>query len=57
MEIDSKKGLNNEQVKQRQQEGKVNYDTTVPTKSIKKILFDNFFTLFNLINLILINAH
>lgn len=53
MEIDSKKGLNNEQVKQRQQEGKVNYDTTVPTKSIKKILFDNFFTLFNLINLIL----
>ncbi len=53
MEIDSKKGLSYEQVKQRQEEGKVNYDTTVPTKSIQKILFDNFFTLFNFINLIL----
>lgn len=53
METDSKKGLSYEQVKQRQQEGKVNYDTTVPTKSIKKILMDNFFTLFNLINLVL----
>lgn len=47
------KGLTNEQVKQRQEANKVNYDTTVPTKSIKKILYDNFFTLFNIINLIL----
>lgn len=53
MKTDSKKGLSYEQVKQRQEEGKINYDTTVPTKSIQKILYDNFFTLFNLINLIL----
>lgn len=52
MEIDIQKGLTDEQVKQRQEEGKVNYDTSVPTKSIKKILQDNFFTLFNGINLI-----
>lgn len=53
MKTDSKKGLSYEQVKQRQTEGKINYDTTLPTKSIKKILYDNFFTLFNVINLIL----
>lgn len=53
MKTDSKKGLSYEQVKQRQAEGKINYDTTLPTKSIKKILYDNFFTLFNVINLIL----
>ena len=53
MEINIQKGLTDEQVKQRQKEGKVNYDTNVPTKSIKKILSDNFFTLFNIINLIL----
>lgn len=46
-------GLTEEQVKQKQDAGQVNYDTNVPTKSIKKILYDNFFTLFNLINLIL----
>lgn len=51
--IDSKKGLTKEQVKERQEKGLVNYDTTVPTKSIQKILQDNFFTLFNLLNLIL----
>ena len=52
-EINIKNGLTDEQIKQRQKVGKVNYDTTVPTKSIKKILYDNFFTLFNFINLIL----
>ncbi len=46
-------GLTTEEVKQRQETGQVNYDTSVPTKSIKKILYDNFFTLFNFINLIL----
>ncbi len=51
--IDIKIGLTEEQVKHRQENGEVNYDTTVPTKSIKKILFDNFFTLFNLLNLLL----
>lgn len=47
------KGLTSQEVKQRQDANKVNYDTTVPTKSIKKILYDNFFTLFNMINLLL----
>lgn len=46
-------GLTTEEVRKRQKDGKVNYDTSVPTKSIKRILYDNFFTLFNLINLIL----
>ncbi len=53
MEENIQKGLSYEEVKKRQEEGKVNYDTSVPTKSIKKIIYDNFFTLFNLINLIL----
>ena len=51
--IHKQKGLTQEQVKQRQEQGKVNYDTTVPTKSIRKILYDNFFTLFNCLNLFL----
>lgn len=51
--LDSKIGLTDEQVKQRQEKGLVNYDTTMPTKSIKKILYDNFFTLFNFLNLFL----
>lgn len=47
------KGLTSSQVREREEKGQVNYNTEVPTKSIKKILYDNFFTLFNLINLIL----
>lgn len=46
-------GLTEEEVKQRQEACQVNYDTTVPTKSIKRIICDNFFTLFNFINLFL----
>ena len=46
-------GLTNKQVLQRKEEYLFNYDTSVQTKSIKRILFDNFFTLFNFINLIL----
>ena len=46
-------GLTTKEVEERKKVGKVNYDTSVPTKSIKKILYDNFFTLFNIINLIL----
>lgn len=46
-------GLNSEQLEKRIQENLINYDTTVPTKSIKQILFENFFTLFNLLNLVL----
>ena len=52
-EPDFKEGLNDEQVKQRIDSNLVNYDTTVPTKSVKRILYENFFTLFNLLNLAL----
>ena len=38
-----KLGLNDDEVKERQDKNLVNYDTSVPTKSIKKIFFDNFF--------------
>lgn len=51
--IDIKKGLTDEEVRKRQEDGLINYDTTVPTKTIKRILFENFFTLFNMINLFL----
>ncbi len=47
------KGLTSKEVKERQEKNQINYDTKVPTKSIKKILKDNFLTLFNIINLIL----
>lgn len=46
-------GLSNDQVNERISENLINYDTSPPTKSIKRILYENFFTLFNLINLIL----
>lgn len=46
-------GLSSEDVRKRQEKNLVNYDTSVPTKSIKKILFDNFFTIFNFLNLFL----
>lgn len=46
-------GLTMEQVGERFKNNLVNYDTTIPTKSIKQIIFSNIFTLFNLINIIL----
>ncbi len=46
-------GLTQEEINKRIEKKLVNYDTTVPTKSIKRILYDNFFTLFNFINLFL----
>ena len=46
-------GLTDEQIEERKKENLVNYDTTVPTKSIKSIIVNNFFTLFNLMNLLL----
>ncbi len=48
-----KTGLTYEQVRQRIENGQVNIDSTVPTKSIKRILYENIFTLFNIINIIL----
>ena len=46
-------GLTKEAVKQRIRQGKVNYDTTTPSKSVKQILLENTCTLFNFINLVL----
>lgn len=48
-----KQGLNRNQVEQRQKEDLVNKDTMIRTKSIKSIIAKNFFTIFNLINLLL----
>lgn len=46
-------GLTKEQVEIRVKEKNVNYDLSLPTKSIKQILYENFFTLFNFLNLFL----
>ena len=46
-------GLSKEEVEKRYRENKVNYDTTTPSKSIKQILIENIFTLFNFINMVL----
>lgn len=43
-------GLSNSQVEQRYHDNLVNYDTSVPTKTIKQIITSNIFTLFNLLN-------
>ena len=50
---DIESGLTQEQVEERKKEHLMNYDTSVPTKSIKQILKENFITLFNIINLFL----
>lgn len=50
---DIKIGLTEEQIEARKKENLVNYDTSVPTKSIKQILKENFVTLFNILNLFL----
>ena len=46
-------GLSAEEVKQRIDEGKINSVSTVKTKSVKRIFYDNICTLFNLINVLL----
>lgn len=43
-------GLSNSQVEQRYHDNLVNYDTSVPTKTVKHIITSNIFTLFNLLN-------
>ena len=48
-----KTGLSDSEIESRIKENLVNYDTTVPTKSIKRILYENIFTLFNFLNLFL----
>lgn len=44
------KGLTSSEVEQRILEKKVNYDTSVPTKTIPRIIIDNVLTLFNFLN-------
>lgn len=46
-------GLSQDQVNKRKKQNLVNFDTSVPTKSIRKIITDNLFTIFNLLNLFL----
>ena len=53
MKYDNICGLNDAEVEERVRKNLVNYDTSVPTKSIKQILAGNFFTLFNFLNLFL----
>ena len=45
MRYDNICGLNDAEVEERIRKNLVNYDTSVPTKSIKQILAGNFFTL------------
>ena len=47
------KGLNDEQVKLRQQQGLINACENTNTKTYKQIFHDNLFTLFNFINAVL----
>lgn len=61
--IDIKVGLTTKEIKERIEKDLVNYDTSVKTKSIKMIICNNLFTLFNIINLVLalaicfVNSH
>lgn len=47
------KGLTAKEIDIRRKQGLVNYDTTTCSKSVKQLLIENCFTLFNLINVIL----
>lgn len=46
-------GLTSEQVRERERKNLVNFDISLPTKSIKQIVKENFITLFNILNLLL----
>ena len=49
-------GLSEEEVRQRESEGKVNISSNLKTKSIKRVFYDNICTLFNAINVVLFIA-
>ena len=51
--LDCKTGLTKEQIEQRIKDNLINLDMTEKSKSIKAIICSNFFTIFNLINLLL----
>lgn len=46
-------GLSQSQVEKRKEEGLVNYDTAIPTKTVGQIIKNNVFTLFNFLNFFL----
>ena len=46
-------GLTDKQVEERYKDNLVNFDTEVPTKSVKQIITNNIFTIFNFLNLVL----
>lgn len=50
---DAKVGLTSKEIEERKQHNLVNRDMTQKTKSMKAIIYSNFFTVFNLINLLL----
>lgn len=50
---DNLTGLSSSEVLKRKNKGLVNYDTSLPTKSINQIIFGNLFTLFNFLNIVL----
>lgn len=50
------RGLSAAEVSNREKQGLVNYDSDVKTKSIKRILAENIFSLFNIVNFILASA-
>lgn len=49
-------GLSSEEVLERVEKGQVNKSANLKTKSIKRIFYDNIFTLFNAINIVLFIA-
>lgn len=52
-EPDYKTGLNTEQVKQRIEEGAVNKAVVHASRSVGRIIFENVFTLFNILNIVI----
>ncbi|MEG0873091.1 MAG: HAD-IC family P-type ATPase [Clostridia bacterium] len=50
---DISKGLTLSQVNARKKDGLVNYDTSIPTKSMARIIKENTITLFNILNILL----
>ena len=49
----TEQGLSDSQVEERKKQGLCNGNTNMPTKSIKRIFFDNIVTVFNILNIIL----
>lgn len=52
-EVDYQTGLNSEQVKHQRRNGYVNSAVASPSRTVGSIVFDNVFTLFNILNIII----